>query len=74
VLHPPGKFNFDINVVEIGLALLAGALAWGQFTVKFDQHGQALERLERQGNRIEHYLENSDTDYWKRVTENGDTR
>lgn len=60
------------NILQILTVIGSMAIAYGAFSVKFDQQGATVDDTKRQTNRIEHYLSSQDPGYWHKVAENGD--
>lgn len=76
-MTPPVTVKREITIGEVlhTLALLAiVAVAYGQFTVKFDAYQKSVANVEESTSRIEHYLSSQDKDYWRKVARNGDAR
>jgi hypothetical protein len=57
-------------MIHLVVLLLGLGTIYGTFASKL----QAVEEMERQTTRIEHYLSSQDVDYWKKVALNGDSR
>ncbi|HKM83213.1 MAG TPA: hypothetical protein VJY15_19915 [Candidatus Acidoferrum sp.] len=73
------RSHFDMKMdlktlVEIVTLLGAIFAGWLSFQSKLDMMSEQIERTSQQTERIEHYLSQSDKDYWKKITENGDFR
>jgi len=69
----PPKVTWDVSIgtmIHLVVLLLGLGTIYGTFASKL----QAVEEMERQTTRIEHYLSSQDVDYWKKVALNGDSR
>ena len=62
------------TLIEIVTLLSAIGGAYLGFQTKLEAMSQQIERTTQQTTRIEHYLSQTDPQYWKKITENGDFR
>lgn len=60
-----------IKIFVLSGSLVAG---WFRMDARLSNTEQVLGDVRDQTTRMEHYLESSDTRYWKTVRQNGDAR
>jgi hypothetical protein len=71
------KINWEINIstiVHLGALIMMTAALYGSFNTKFAAHIETMQQIQRQTERMEHYLSQKDPEYWRTVTANGDHR
>jgi hypothetical protein len=65
------RFDWTLNLgtlLTLGVIIVTALAAW----TRVAQRLTMIESIERQTNRMEHYLESKDPEYWKQAAQNGD--
>ena len=73
-------FTFNVGtVIQIIVLIISVTLAYAAFDrretlleMRFDAVDKTVQQVDRQTNRVEHYLSSKDPDYWRPTHENGD--